>query len=74
MPQKTHVPNGSGEQAVGQAKRKARDIANTWQSVHADLTTNWETLTNAQKSEALRQAAIFSLEVNRYLLLKEFGE
>jgi len=74
MPQKTHLSGGAGEQPIGQAKREAQAIADAWQSIYDDLTVNWAALTNAQKLEALRQQAIFSLKVQRYLLLKEFGE
>ena len=74
MPQKTHLSGGAGEQPIGQAKRDAKQIAATWQTIYNDLTVNWAALSNAQKSETLRQQAIFSMRVNRYLLLKEFGD
>jgi hypothetical protein len=74
MPAKTHIPGGTGEQAIGQAKRQAKQIAQNRRVIRDDLTSNWSSLTNAQKIEALCQQAIFSMKVQRYLLLKEFGE
>ena len=73
MATKTHIAGGSGEQAIGQAKRQAQQVVQTWQAIYDDLTSNWSALDAAQKAEALRQQAIFSMKVQRYLLMKAFG-
>lgn len=56
------------------ARRQARQALEAWQQAWDNVTTNWDGLTAAAKTQALRQAAQVSLRVARLVLLREFPD
>ena len=65
----TQVNITGGDAQRRSAKQAARQAAQGYDAAIEDLTTNWETLTAAQKQEAIRRGLVLVLRVARYLLL-----
>lgn len=64
MPKPTKIPGGDPNSDKQQAYR-AMHQANM---LLMELVTNWDTLTQAQRQEAMRQACIANTRASRYLL------